>query len=67
VVDLVPFGEVRRVDARPAPDVVHKVGRDPEQIVAAVRVALVADIRAEEPIVGLLQEIVGQTRVARHS
>jgi len=42
--------------------IVRKVGGDPEEGVAAVRVALVAGTRAEKSIVGFLKEIVCEIR-----
>ena len=46
--------------------VVHQVGGDAKQVAAPVIVALEGDVRAQEPVIGFLQQVVGEAIVARH-
>ena len=53
--------------SRAPPAVQHQVGGNPEQIRAAVRLALPVAARPQEPVVALLQQVVGELRVAGHA
>ncbi len=50
----------------PPPPVPHEVGGDAEEVGTPVRLALPVAARAQEPIEALLQQVVGDVRVARH-
>ena len=67
--DLALIG-LREGDGVPAPGappaVPHEVGGDPEEIGAAVRLALPVAARAQESIEAFLQQVVGDLRVAGH-
>ena len=57
----------RHFHERLAAMVVDQVRRDAEQVVAAMIVVLERRVRAQEPIVGFLQQIVRQAIVAGHA
>ena len=55
------------VHAGPAPQITHQIRRDTKQVIAPMRIVVVRDGRAQEAVIGFLQQVVGQPRIAGHA